>query len=126
MRVIGIRFMLVCLLVVAGCSQVEEAADEEQSDRMLTALTTALDAWKNATPMNLNSSEPHIRFVDDDLAAGRKLLAYRLDNPGSVVVPFESVFVYLRLQTAEDKTIERLVGYQISLTPAVAVLRSEP
>jgi len=120
------RILLISLLLIAGCSQAEESVDGEQSDRMLSALTTALDAWKNATPTTLASREQPIRFVDDDLAAGRKLLAYQLDDPDSAIVPFENVFVILMLQTADGKTIERKVGYQVSLTPAVAVLRSEP
>jgi len=126
MRGFAKYFILASLLLVVGCSRGEETVDADESDRMLKALTTALDAWKDSKPTTLASSEPPIRFVDDDLAAGRRLLAYRLDDPESAVVPFESVFVTLTLQTADGRTIERKVGYQVSLTPVVAVLRSEP
>jgi hypothetical protein len=126
MPVIARRFILIGLCVISGCSHGEPTADADESDRMLSLLTTSLDAWKEGKATTLASREPPIRFVDDDWAAGRQLAAYRLEDPESFVLPFENVFVNVTLQAADGKMIERKVGYQISLTPILAVLRSEP
>jgi hypothetical protein len=126
MPVFARRLTFLCLCLVVGCSRGEPAADPAQSDRMLNVLTTALDAWKAGAAANLASYDPPIRFADDDLIAGRRLTDYHLEDPDSLVLPFESVFVNLSLQTADGKTFERRVGYQISLTPKQSVLRSEP
>jgi len=93
---------------------------------MLGVLTTALDSWKLGTASTLSERQPPIRFADDDLSAGRQLLGYRLEEPDMVVLPFESVYVTLTLQVADGKTVERKVGYQVSLEPGPVVLRSEP
>ena len=114
------------LCLISGCSNSESAADTDDSDRMLNVLTTSLEAWKDGTATALAGRDPPIRFVDDDWAAGRQLTAYRLEDPESILLPFETVFVNLTLQTTDGKTIERQVGYQVSLTPGLSVLRSEP
>ena len=120
------RFILLALCLISGCSSNEPAVDADDSDRMLNVLTTSLDAWKAGTAAALASREPPIRFADDDLAAGCQLTAYRLEDPETFVFPYESVFAILTLQTSDGKLIERKVGYQISLTPGLSVLRSEP
>lgn len=93
---------------------------------MLNVLTTTLDAWQAGTAATLAEREPPIRFVDDDWAAGRHLTAYRLEEPDIFVLPFESVYVTLTLQTADGRTLKRKVGYQVLVTPSQSVLRSEP
>ncbi|HEY3967932.1 MAG TPA: hypothetical protein VGM05_25440, partial [Planctomycetaceae bacterium] len=126
MTVISRRLILIGLCVIAGCSGSEPPEDAAESDRMLNVLTTALDAWKEGTAATLAQRDPPIRFADDDLAAGRHLMAYHLEDPEAFALPFESVHVHLTLQTADGQTVERTVGYQISLVPSLAVLRSEP
>jgi hypothetical protein len=126
MSLIARRLILLCLLLFIGCSGSQPTDDIEQSDQMLNVLKTALDAWKDGTAETLARRASPIRFADDDLAAGRRLIAYRLDDPEISALPFESVFVDLTLQTSDGKKVERTVGYQISLSPALAVLRSEP
>jgi hypothetical protein len=120
------RLLLIGLCLIVGCSGSEPAEDAAESDRMLSVLTTALEAWKEGTVATLAQRDPPIRFADDDCVAGRRLVAYRLEDPKVFAFPFESVFVELTLQTTDGKTVERTVGYQISLTPVLAVLRSEP
>jgi hypothetical protein len=120
------RIILIGLCVIAGCSGSEPAEEAADSDRMLNVLTIALDAWKEGTAATLSQRDPPIRLVDDDWVAGRRLLAYRLEDPKAFAFPFESVFVELTLHTANGETVERNVGYQISLTPSLAVLRAEP
>lgn len=120
------NLLLASLCLVIGCSQAAPIDDPKQSDGTLKMLTTALDSWKDGTAATLAQRDPPIRFADDDCAAGRQLIAYRLEDPELFALPFESVFVHLTLQSADGKMVERKVGYQISLTPNLAVLRSEP
>ena len=47
----------------------------------MNVLTTALDAWKDGTAATLAQRDPPIRFADDDCVAGRRLIAYRLEDP---------------------------------------------
>jgi hypothetical protein len=120
------RLVVAGICLAIGCTGRDPTEVSTQSDRYRNLLTTALDAWKAGTPGALLDLQPPIRFVDDDLAAGRKLLTYELDGPDDKVRPFENVYVTLTVQAADGKKIERQVGYQVSTEPTPAVLRSEP
>ncbi|MBS0265019.1 MAG: hypothetical protein JSS02_24005 [Planctomycetes bacterium] len=126
MRKLVRQFILTGLCLVVGCSNSAPPEDASQSDEMLGALIASLDAWKEGRTSNLVERVPPIRFVDDDCAAGRQLVSYQLEDPETFAVPFESVFVRLTLQSTDGKSVERLVGYQLSVTPILSVLRSEP
>jgi hypothetical protein len=125
-RTFTLRLVLGGACLVLGCTGQDPARVSVESDRHRNLLTTALDAWQAGTPGALLERQPPIRFVDDDLIAGRQLLAYDLDDPDDVVRPFESVYVTLTLQETNGKTIERQAGYQVTTEPTPAVLRSEP
>ncbi len=120
------RLVILGFCIIVGCSRGEPAEDAAESDHMLNVLTTALDAWKEGTAATLTQRDPPIRFADDDWVAGRRLITYHLEDPEAFALPFQSVYVHLTLQTADGKMVERLAGYQISLMPSLAVLRSEP
>jgi hypothetical protein len=122
----GRRLVLIALCLILGCSQGVPEWQADESDRRLELLTISLEAWKAGSVAGLARRNPPIRFVDDDWAAGRQLMAYRHEDPDSLSLPFENVFVTLTFQAADGKTVERKVGYQIALIPAFAVLRSEP
>jgi len=125
-RALTHRLVLCGACLILGCIGREPVGATAESDRYRNLLTTALESWKAGTPDALLEHQPPIRFVDDDLTAGRQLLAYQLDDPDDVVRPFESVYVTLTLQGVDGKTIERQVGYQVSTEPTPSVLRSEP
>jgi hypothetical protein len=126
MAVFRRRLILFAVCLIIGCSGGEPGTETDHSDRSLELLTNSLDSWKDGSAGSLAGRDPPIRFVDDDWAAGRQLVAYQLEDPDTLVSPFETVFVNLTLQSGGGKTIERKVGYQVSLTPGFAVLRSEP
>ena len=107
MPVVARRFTILGLCLIVGCSRSEPVTDVAESDSRRNVLTTALDAWKAGAAATLASNDPPIRFVDDDWVAGRRLAAYSLEDPESLVLPFESVFVNLTLQTTDGKTIEK-------------------
>lgn len=119
-------FILFALCITSGCSHEQGLVDETDPDEALDILVTSLETWKRGETGTLSQRQPPIRFVDDDLAAGRKLDAYHIHDPESGIAPFENVYVTLTLRTAAGQTLERKVGYQVALTPALAVLRSEP
>jgi hypothetical protein len=89
-------------------------------------LVDALDAWKDGKANSLAKHDPPIRFVDDDWAAGWQLADYEFDTPDVSIRPFADVQVNLTLQNRQGKTIEKTAAYQIALTPALSVLRSDP
>jgi hypothetical protein len=119
-------FAVLVLCAFVGCSDVTSPEEVMDSDEMLNVLTSALSAWKDGAADTLAQRDPPIRFVDDDFAEGRQLIAYDLEDPEAVIEPFQNVFVTLSLKAADGKTLERTVGYQVSLEPSPSVLRSEP
>jgi hypothetical protein len=120
------RFILIGLCLIVGCSMGEPEQDVEQSDRRLSLLTSALDAWQEGTAATLSQRDPPVRFVDDDLMAGCQLTSYDIHEPDAAIEPFADVLVDLTLRDRQGTAIERTVGYQVSLAPGLAVLRSEP
>jgi hypothetical protein len=126
MLVIARCIALCGILLVAGCWWKQPDRDPVDSDKFLPALTTALEAWKSGQAESLSARQPPIRFANDDWIAGRQLVDYQLNDPDAPVRPFETVYVTLLLRNAEGRTVQRVVGCQVSSKPGLAVLRSEP
>ena len=118
--------LLLAFSASSGCAPQQPEINEAESIRLRTLLTTALDAWQAGQTAELASRQPAIRFADDDLAAGRRLLGYRLEDPNCEIAPFDDVVVALTLADSRGASTEKVVAYQISVEPALAVLRSEP
>jgi hypothetical protein len=119
------RSILAIAVLMTGCT----AADDErgaESDRAHEILVSALDAWQQGAATELAKQDPPIRFVDDDLVAGYQLTGYAIDEPEAAIEPFDNVLVNLNLRDRQGKTCEKTVAYQVSLSPGLAVLRSEP
>ncbi|MHC5545016.1 hypothetical protein ACYOEI_42815, partial [Singulisphaera rosea] len=89
-------------------------------------LVAALDAWKKGEARSLARRDPPIRFVDDDLAAGLRLVEYELEEPDAPLLPFKDVPVILSMRDARGKTVRRETSYQVATDPKLAVLRSDP
>lgn len=126
MRSFAHCFAAVVLCGFVGCSNAATPEEAVDSDERMNVLTSALNAWKEGAAATLAERDPPIRFVDDDFAEGSQLLSYDLDDPEAIVEPFRSVFVNLSLKTSGGNTLDRTVGYQISLEPTPSVLRSDP
>lgn len=86
----------------------------------------ALDAWKRGQARDLAHRSPPIRFSDEDFAAGWRLGDYELVEPDAPVAPFRDVPVILALRDARGRTARRETAYQVTTSPGLAVLRSDP
>lgn len=114
------------LLCLAGCALSFAPIDEHyDSDLALETLNSALEAWKEGNVKVLISLDSPIRFTDDDLFAGFRLVDYEMIPP-TVIRPFQNVPVTLTLVKGNGSPVERAAVYQISLEPDRAVLRSDP
>ena len=125
MLVMSRRNLVVLFILLIGCSSDLQPTDED-STRARETVTTAVAAWQNETARDLIRIVPPIRFVDDDWVAGWKLIQYDIASPDDPIGPFDDVVVNLTLVKGEGQVVERRVAYQVSLRPALAVLRSEP
>lgn len=115
------------LLTVIGCwsGTLPPGLADYDPQQARETLTTALDAWKAGQAGQLPKRTPAIRFVDDDLVAGCRLLDYELLAPEQPARPFESVRVQLRLRDRRGREWVQAVGYQIMLQPVRAVVRGD-
>jgi hypothetical protein len=121
------RHFFALLCVTAGCSR--DAAPTGQpsydSDRARTTLVQALDAWKKGEARALSGHKPPIRFVDDDLTSGLRLVDYALEEPDAPIGAYKDVPVILSLRDARGRAVRREARYQVATEPACAVLRSD-
>ena len=117
----------VLLAIVTGCSGPSSTSPEVSFDaeRARTALVAALDAWKKGEAKSLKKHSPPIRFEDDDLLAGLRLVEYEIEDPDRPIKLHEDVEVILELKDASGKGVHREARYQVGLEPAVSVLRSD-
>jgi hypothetical protein len=118
------QLTLCVLLAVAGCSQAATSAKFD-GDEARKTLTDALDAWKEGRARELAQASPPIRFVDDDLASGARLVSYECEATANSFRAFQNVPVTLMLEDRAGKTKRKTVTYQVALAPRLAVLRSE-
>jgi hypothetical protein len=116
------------LIISVGCSRgARDPAEPPQDEvRARTALVSALDAWKQGKGKDLSKQQPPIRFVDEDFAAGYRLVEFDLVEPDAPILPFKNVPVILSLRDPRGRTVRRETAYQVTTSPAIAVLRSDP
>jgi hypothetical protein len=112
------------IFMAAGCSRASTPADFDAGAARQT-VTDALDAWKEGRAGQLSQASPPIRFVDDDLARGARLVNYEWPDTATSIRPFENVAVTLVLEYRMGKAVRKTVAYQVGLEPTVTVLRSE-
>lgn len=117
--------VILALGLIAGCSAAIGDGTSEGPTLALDTLTAALDAWLQGEVATLSERSPAIRFEDDDCIAGWQLAAYELEFDDAHIEPYQNVRVNLTLKDKWGRAIERQVGYQVSLAPRLAVLRSE-
>lgn len=121
-QMIRASLVVVCLV---GCVP---AVPETDFDSSLAreVLDTALTAWKEGKAKTLAKRNPPIRFVDEDWRAGYRLTKFELVNPDEPIQPRKGAQIQLTLTDRSGKTTTRPAEYQITLTPNLAVLRSDP
>jgi hypothetical protein len=120
-------FCVALVAVTSGCSGSVTKVDEEYDAELAReTLIAALDAWKAGNLQALVTLPSPIRFADDDLIAGFRLVDYQLDQPSAKTRPFRGVTVTLTLCQDNGQSVIRMVQYQIALLPRRAVLRSDP
>lgn len=118
------------LILAAGCgaSEHSETAAPPPHDPEVArnTLQAALDAWKRGEAKALAKRDPPIRFVDDDLVTGARLVDYALEEPDMPIKSHADVAVILSLKDARGKAVRREIHYQVTTSPHLAVLRSDP
>jgi hypothetical protein len=114
---------LCALLAAAGCSRATSAKFDVGEARK--TLTDALDAWKEGRARELAQASPPIRFVDDDLASGARLVSYECEATANSFRAFQNVPVTLVLEDRAGKSTRKTVTYQVALAPRLTVLRSD-
>jgi hypothetical protein len=120
-----IPLILCVILVAGGCSRVS-TSDDFDSQAARETLVEALDAWKEGRAAELTQTLQPIRFVDDDLRKGARLISYECPATDDSIRPFQDVSVTLVLESRNGKTTQKQVAYQVSLTQGRTVLRSAP
>lgn len=111
--------------LLAGCGGIGTARDPVAvavQNRAL--LRDALEAWQAGRVAELAHRAPPIRFVDDDQAAGLKLVGYEIKNPPPGLDP-PGVAVTLTLRDAKRHAIVRHASYRIDTGAEVVVQREE-
>ena len=129
-RAVANAFLVLAFVSFSGCGVSVSVSTETEavfdSTAAKEALFTALDAWKQGKAGALSKRKPPIRFSDDDLRAGFKLLEYRLANPDEPIQRAKSFSVVLKVSRGNASPVERPALYQVSLTPQLAVSRADP
>lgn len=119
---IGLSLLAICLM---GCVAAIPETDFD-SAMAREVLDSALTAWKDGKAKSLAKRTPPIRFVDEDWRAGYRLVKFDVVAPEEPIEPWKGTRVQLTLIDRNGKTIERPADYQVSLSPNLAVLRSDP
>lgn len=112
------------LTAVLGCSRGVTTIEYDASAARRT-LVAALDAWKQARGNQLAKRQPPIRFVDDDWLGGWQLMDFQIRDDEAAFGPFRDVPVVVTLRDRTGRTVGKQVRYQVTLKPALAVLRSD-
>jgi len=112
----------ICLI---GCVPAIPETDFDSS-MAREVLDSALTAWKDGKVKSLAKRTPPIRFVDEDWRAGYRLTHFEVVHPDEPIQPRKGTHIQLTLIAPHGKTIDRPAEYQITLSPNIAVLRSDP
>jgi hypothetical protein len=119
---------LIVLTAFLGCTSRPDAmkeGGEYHSAEAKKTLISTLDAWNAGRAGSLPRQTPPIRFADDDVSAGLLLMDFQLTSPDSPIRKNDVVSVELKLKNRKGQIVERKVGYQVILSPSLAVIRSE-
>lgn len=118
------------LILAAGCGATDRsettAPPPHDPELAKNTLQAALDAWKRGEAGALARRVPPIRFVDDDFVTGWRLVDYALEEPDMPIKPHADVAVILSLKDPRGKAVRRETRYQVTTSPRLAVLRSDP
>lgn len=128
----AIKLALAVVLVacVSGCGVSVSVSTEQDAsyDSALAkqTLIEALDAWKQGKAATLAKRKPPIRFTDDDLRTGGKLVEYQFSRPDEPIRKQTSVSVRIKVVRGKGPPHEHEAQYQVSLSPQLAVMRADP
>jgi hypothetical protein len=119
---------LMSVAFILGCGDSGAAPHDPTFDPSVarSALVESLEAWKAGRVKALKERTPPIRFEDDDLATGFLLTSFDLPAESGPRGSHEGVLVRLSLRDRKGKMVERRATYQVSTSPSLNVLRSDP
>src|SRR5438874_679064 len=115
-------FLLCCLFVLLlGCAKTLDKPVD--TGKAAEVLATAFDAWKQGEKHGeLARRRPPIYFNEPEWDAGKKLLAYEA-GPVTLTGRQGRCSVKLKPQDGAGKVTERVIGYQIDVTPNRVITR---
>jgi hypothetical protein len=124
MRILEKLLVMFFFLVVAGCST-STPSPQYDSEKAKGTLVRALEAWKKNEIGLLAKGTPPLRFEDDDYRDGCRLVGFRLADEQLQLRQNSDIRVELSLIDRRNKPVSKSVNYQVSLEPALAVLRND-
>lgn len=112
---------LILLLLVVGCSRpLPPMADAEQAR---TALTQALDAWKQGqTIEELAARTPPLYFNDPKCTPETKLISYELAEGHTVHGQSVRLAAKLNLKLKDGSAREMKARYLVDTSPAIVIV----
>jgi hypothetical protein len=115
---------IVCLLLLAGCSQGTAQSNPVDESKAEDTLMHALDSWKEGeTIESLQEQSTKIVVQDVDWTRGAKLLEYEVVGAPEPKDANLIVRVKLKLEDDSGTPSEKTVTYVVGTTPALTVFR---
>ena len=115
------RLLPVALVALAfGCSAQHSTADVE---RGRTALTAALDSWKNGEPADKLKAPPDPVEFTDEIRRTHTLVDYTLGRPDAKDPEVIRYATTLKLQDRKGKVEERPVVFMVALKTPIVIAR---
>ena len=111
---------LALVALAAGCSSQHSKADV---DRGRTALTAALDSWKNGEPADKLKALPDPVEFKDELTRTHGLVEYTLGQPDARDPEVIRYATTLKLRDRKGKVEERPVVFMVALKSPIVVAR---
>lgn len=118
----ALRVIVICIAaLVAGCSQKKHStADVERGQ---TALTAALDSWKNNEPADrLKTLADPVEYTDE-LRLTHRLVDYTVGKPDPADPEVIRYPVTLKLQDRKGKAVDRDVVFMVAMKSPIVIAR---
>lgn len=113
-------FPLALVALAAGCSSQHSKADVERGK---TALTAALDSWKNKQPPDRLKALPDPVEFSDELTRTHQLVEYTLGPPDARDPEVIRYATTLKLQDRRGKVEERPIVFMVALKSPIVIAR---
>jgi hypothetical protein len=119
--------ILAAALALCGCGDPKPLSMAATAESSRATLVTGLDAWKaGKSAEQMADFSPPLTFMDDDLAAGAKLIDYKVEGDGQVRGTGYTYIVTLKLQEKDGaKARDKKFGYRVVTEPKHVIARED-